>query len=150
MRKSGAAAFPELLTGNGIIKDQVYHALREAILSGRLHAGSKVPSGRALAEMMGISRNSVIAGFERLQDEGYLITRRGAGTFVADNLPDHAISGPVASPADEAGEQVTANISPLAEILQSQVLHPVRRPMHCLWSVPDVWICFRMMSGGGC
>ncbi|NGE93202.1 hypothetical protein [Morganella morganii] len=33
MRKSGAAAFPELLTGNGIIKDQVYHALREAILS---------------------------------------------------------------------------------------------------------------------
>lgn len=62
MRKSGAAAFPELLTGNGIIKDQVYHALREAILSGRLHAGSKVPSGRALAEMMGISRNSVIAG----------------------------------------------------------------------------------------
>ena len=44
MRKSGAAAFPELLTGNGIIKDQVYHALREAILSGRLHAGSKAPS----------------------------------------------------------------------------------------------------------
>lgn len=120
MRKSGTAAFPELLTGNGIIKDQVYHALREAILSGRLHAGSKVPSGRALAEMMGISRNSVIAGFERLQDEGYLVTRRGAGTFVAENLPDHAISGPVVSPADAAGEQVTANISPLAETLLSQ------------------------------
>ena len=119
MKKSGAAAFPELLTGHGIIKDQVYHALREAILSGRLHAGSKVPSGRALAEMMGISRNSVIAGFERLQDEGYLITRRGSGTFVADNLPDHSISRPVFSPAEVAAQAVIANISPLADQLLS-------------------------------
>lgn len=39
---------------------------------------------------------------------------------MADNLPDHAISGPVASPADETGELVTANISPLAETLLSQ------------------------------
>ena len=39
-----------------------------------------------------VSRNSVIAGFERLIDEGYLFTRRGAGTFVASTIPDAIIS----------------------------------------------------------
>lgn len=38
--------------------------------------------------MMSISRNSVIAGFERLIDEGYLFTRRGSGTFVTNTIPD--------------------------------------------------------------
>ncbi|WP_313433474.1 GntR family transcriptional regulator, partial [Atlantibacter hermannii] len=66
MRKPAAPLFQDLLLQSGIIKDQVYHALRNAILDGRLAAGSKIPSTRALAEMMGIGRNSVIAGFERL------------------------------------------------------------------------------------
>ncbi|WP_228306083.1 GntR family transcriptional regulator, partial [Klebsiella michiganensis] len=46
--------------------DKLLTALRQAILDGRLSAGSKIPSSRALAEMMAISRNSVIAGFDRL------------------------------------------------------------------------------------
>lgn len=92
MKKPMAAPFTELLLQNGIIKDQVYQAIRQAILNGRLAAGSKVPSSRALAEMMAISRNSVIAGFERLTDEGYLVVRQGAGTFVAKSIPDRLIS----------------------------------------------------------
>lgn len=91
-KKSVAPLFQDLLLQNGIIKDQVYHALRSAILDGRLMPGAKVPSSRALAEMMAISRNSVIAGCERLMDEGYLVTRKGAGTFVAQNIPDASIS----------------------------------------------------------
>ncbi len=43
-------------------------------------AGIKLPSSRALAEMA-ISRNSVIAGFERLIDEGYLYSQKGSGTM---------------------------------------------------------------------
>ncbi|VDZ73460.1 transcriptional regulator [Atlantibacter hermannii] len=94
MRKPAAPLFQDLLLESGIIKDQVYHALRNAILDGRLAAGSKIPSTRALAEMMGIARNSVIAGFERLMDEGYLHTRHGAGTFVARHVPDPLLNAP--------------------------------------------------------
>lgn len=93
MKKPVAPLFQDLLLPGGIIKDQVYEVLRHAILEGRLAAGSKIPSSRALAEMMAISRNSVIAGFERLLDEGYLIARKGAGTFVTDSIPDKTIDG---------------------------------------------------------
>ncbi|VTN09219.1 HTH-type transcriptional regulatory protein gabR [Raoultella terrigena] len=91
MKKAVSPLFQDLLLDNGTIKDQVYHALRRAILDGRLSAGAKIPSSRALAEVMGISRNSVIAGFERLSDEGYLVTREGAGTFVVTHIPDWLI-----------------------------------------------------------
>ncbi|RYA57107.1 PLP-dependent aminotransferase family protein, partial [Enterobacter cloacae complex sp. 2DZ2F16B1] len=101
MPKPIAPLFQELLLTRGVIKDQVYHALRHAILDGRLSAGAKIPSSRALAEMMAISRNSVIAGFERLIDEGYLLTRKGAGTFVCDHIPDHVISEYGSSTAPE-------------------------------------------------
>lgn len=74
------------------MKEQVYHALREHILAGRLPTGTKMPSTRALSEMMAISRNSVIAGYDRLLDEGYILTRKGSGTYVAHNIPDRSIS----------------------------------------------------------
>lgn len=110
MPKPIAPLFQELLLTRGVIKDQVYHALRHAILDGRLSAGAKIPSSRALAEMMAISRNSVIAGFERLIDEGYLLTRKGAGTFVCDHIPDHVISE-YGSPT--APETAIASVGPL-------------------------------------
>ncbi|WP_340617082.1 PLP-dependent aminotransferase family protein [Xenorhabdus entomophaga] len=91
MKRKASSHFPNLLLEDGCIKDQVYHAIREAILYGRLCAGVKIPSSRALAEMMSISRNSVLSGFERLIDEGYLVTRPGAGTFVSSTIPDKLI-----------------------------------------------------------
>ncbi len=92
MKQKKTAYFPNLVLEEGPIGSQVYHAIRNAILEGRLSSGSRLPSSRTLAEMMSISRNSVIAGFERLIDEGYLFTRRGAGTFVANTIPDVIIS----------------------------------------------------------
>lgn len=91
MKQKKAAYFPNLVLDEGPIGSQVYHAIRKAILDGRLASGSRLPSSRTLAEMMSISRNSVISGFERLIDEGYLFTRRGAGTFVANTIPDTTI-----------------------------------------------------------
>jgi GntR family transcriptional regulator/MocR family aminotransferase len=94
MKKANAPLFQELFLEKGVIKDQVYSALRKAIVEGRLALGAKIPSTRALAEMMAISRNSVIAGYDRLYDEGYIVTLKGAGTFVAQNIPDRSISNP--------------------------------------------------------
>ncbi|WP_434659686.1 PLP-dependent aminotransferase family protein [Klebsiella sp. MISC125] len=112
MAKPVAPLFQDLLLQRGIIKDQVYHALRNAILDGRLTAGSKVPSSRALAEMMAISRNSVISGFDRLMDEGYLVTRKGAGTFVCQHIPDNFISEHYSPAAPEAAASAIGQLNP--------------------------------------
>jgi GntR family transcriptional regulator/MocR family aminotransferase len=65
----------------------LHSQLRDAIVEGRLQAGLLMPPTRALAASLGISRNSVIAAYERLLAEGYLTARQGAGTYVARVLP---------------------------------------------------------------
>ncbi|MEV0899369.1 PLP-dependent aminotransferase family protein [Actinoplanes sp. NPDC049802] len=75
----------------------VYRALRAAILDGRIPAGRRLPSTRALAADLGVSRGSVAGAYERLVAEGFLITRVGAGTFVA---AAPVARRPAGSPAD--------------------------------------------------
>lgn len=67
---------------------QLYGELRQAILGGRLRPGDRLPASRALAEELGISRNTVLGAFEQLLSEGYLAMRGGSGTYVAGDLPD--------------------------------------------------------------
>lgn len=59
-------------------------ALREAITSGRLPAGTRLPASRTLAVDLGIARNSVAEVYGRLVAEGRLEARVGAGTWVGD------------------------------------------------------------------
>lgn len=73
------------------LRRQLYHEMREAILCGRLSAGSRIPSTRALAQSLGISRTTVTECYEDLISEGYLYGRIGAGTFVCDQLPEHLL-----------------------------------------------------------
>ncbi len=61
----------------------LFDQLRSAIISGRLHEGLRLPSTRALAKAYGVSRNTAVTCYERLAGEGYVISRHGAGTFVA-------------------------------------------------------------------
>lgn len=65
---------------------QIYDGYRSAILEGRLRPGQRVPSTRALARELGISRLPVLNAFEQLLHEGYLEGRRGSGTFVAASI----------------------------------------------------------------
>ena len=67
---------------------QVYDRMRQAILDGLLRPGQRLPSTRALAQDLDISRLSVLTAFDQLRHEGYIVGRTGAGTFVSDALPD--------------------------------------------------------------
>ncbi|HXE43700.1 MAG TPA: PLP-dependent aminotransferase family protein [Conexibacter sp.] len=62
---------------------QLERQLREAIRAGRLAAGERVPATRTLAAELGVSRGVVVEAYAQLAAEGYLVTRRGAGTVVA-------------------------------------------------------------------
>jgi GntR family transcriptional regulator/MocR family aminotransferase len=73
---------------------QVYEGLRDAILSGRLARGARLPSTRALAADLGVARNTVLLAFEQLRSEGYLQGRRGGGTRAREVVPDALLSVP--------------------------------------------------------
>ncbi|WP_079036297.1 PLP-dependent aminotransferase family protein [Streptomyces silaceus] len=59
-------------------------ALREAVRSGRLTAGTRLPSSRELAADLGVSRGLITEAYEQLTAEGYLRSDRGSGTWVSD------------------------------------------------------------------
>ncbi len=70
----------------------LYSHMRTAILSGELKAGMKLPSTRALADELNISRNTVLNAYRQLLAEGYLQGREGSGTFVANVLPESLLT----------------------------------------------------------
>ncbi|MBV8168868.1 MAG: PLP-dependent aminotransferase family protein [Alphaproteobacteria bacterium] len=82
------------------LQDQIVGYFRAAVLDGRLKAGARVPSSRALALEHGVSRVTAVQAYDRLVAEGYLVARPGAGLFVADSVPDdHLLPAPARPPA---------------------------------------------------
>ncbi len=75
------------------LQDQIVNHFRDAILSGRMPAGRRVPSSRQLASEHGISRMTAIEAYERLTAEGYLFARDRAGLFVCETLPEDFLFG---------------------------------------------------------
>jgi GntR family transcriptional regulator/MocR family aminotransferase len=71
-------------------------ALRDAVRTGRLGAGARLPSSRALAGDLGVARNTVAEAYGQLVAEGWLIARQGSGTRVAARSPAAAARGPAA------------------------------------------------------
>lgn len=68
----------------GDLQGQIYHKIRTRILSGGLAAGVRLPSTRQLAGSLGISRATIVAAYERLQAEGYLLNEAGKASRVAN------------------------------------------------------------------
>ncbi len=67
---------------------QLYNYLKEGILCGRFSSGFRLPSTRAFANELKLSRSTVLLSIEQLIAEGYLESYVGKGTFVSQHLPD--------------------------------------------------------------
>jgi GntR family transcriptional regulator/MocR family aminotransferase len=63
---------------------QVYEQVRTQILCGTLQAGEQLPSTRALAASLHVSRNVILEAYDQLLAEGYIESRAGSGTYVAE------------------------------------------------------------------
>lgn len=70
---------------------QLYEQLREAIMSGQLKKGHRLPSTRLLAKDLGVSRMTVVNAFDQLTLEGYLSGSVGRGTYVSEQLPEEKL-----------------------------------------------------------
>ncbi|MFV2196697.1 PLP-dependent aminotransferase family protein [Nocardiopsis sp. LOL_012] len=66
---------------------QLANALRESMAGGLLPSGERLPSSRALAVRLGVSRTVVTEAYQQLYAEGWLEGRHGSGTFVAEHTP---------------------------------------------------------------
>ena len=71
------------LSGIGTLHEQVFRAVRDAIVTGHAAPDSQLPSTRSMAKTLGVSRITTLSAYERLTAEGLLYTRPGGGTFVA-------------------------------------------------------------------
>jgi GntR family transcriptional regulator/MocR family aminotransferase len=75
---------------------QLADALREAAATGHLRGGDRLPSTRALAGRLGVSRTVTSAAYEQLHAEGWIAGRHGSGTYVTTSPPgDRPVGNPV-------------------------------------------------------
>src|SRR6266513_4044440 len=95
-RRSSIIAFEMVRldrTSNEPLHQQLYRQIRDELRSGSFSDGaSRLPSSRALAADLGISRLTVNLAFSKLHAEGYLRSKTRSGTFVAPFLPETFLS----------------------------------------------------------
>ncbi|GAB2835576.1 PLP-dependent aminotransferase family protein [Actinoallomurus bryophytorum] len=85
------------LTGTRV-RAALESALRQAVRTGRLAEGVRLPSSRALAADLGVARNTVADAYGQLVAEGWLTARSGSGTQVAARPADEEAAPPPARP----------------------------------------------------
>lgn len=76
--------------------NQLYNLFRDAILSGKIKRGKRLPGTRSLANDLKISRNTVATAFDQLRIEGYISGKTGSGYYV-NEIPDKRVVIPVKS-----------------------------------------------------
>jgi DNA-binding GntR family transcriptional regulator len=75
-----------------LLPHQIARCVRQGIAAGDLTVGEQLPPAAELAEALGVDRNTVLAAYRQLRDEGLLEFRRGRGARVASVVPE---PGPV-------------------------------------------------------
>jgi GntR family transcriptional regulator/MocR family aminotransferase len=119
MKKVPSALLPVIAVDRKAPKPlhkQIYDAYRSMIVSRNLGADQQIPSTRALASELKISRIPVLTAYSQLLAEGYFEARAGSGTFVCSSLPDQWTSSDRGSSSPDvarSGARVTSRRSSL-------------------------------------
>lgn len=74
----------------GRLQDQIASCVRRGAASGELAVGEQLPPAAELAEALSVDRNTVLAAYRQLRDEGVLEFRRGRGARLVAGAPDRA------------------------------------------------------------
>jgi GntR family transcriptional regulator / MocR family aminotransferase len=110
---------------SGAAARTLHRQLKLAIVEGRLPAGAQLPATRRSADYFGLSRNTVAEVYDRLVNEGCVVTRRGSGTYVSDRVP--AAATPAQAPHVNG--------------------HSHSFPLNAFWLRPDVASAIGFWSG---
>src|SRR5258708_24235982 len=105
---------------------ELYERLRGSILTGQLKAGTRLPSTRAMASSLGVSRTTTALAYEQLLLEGYIESRVGDGTWVARLQPEQLFQG--SSNAHDLDATITSGTPPAVLARRGQVLSDMPYP----------------------
>jgi GntR family transcriptional regulator/MocR family aminotransferase len=125
---SGADLHLDLARRRG--RADLVEALHESIRTGRLAAGTRLPSSRSLAKDLGIARNTVADAYGQLVAEGWLTARQGSGTVVASRATTSSI--PITSPKkapDEYRYDLTPGSPDVSTFPRSEWLAAARKAL---------------------
>lgn len=114
------------LSGNGPLYKQVYSAIKEAILSGEMPAGTLLPATRELVQVLHISRTTILNAYAELTAEGYVTGRVGSGTYVNGHIPGQMLQNSSLL-AWKTGASAHADRNP-SERVAAPSLRPASRP----------------------
>jgi GntR family transcriptional regulator / MocR family aminotransferase len=109
-------------------------ALRQAVQTGRLAAGTRLPASRTLAADLGVARNTVADVYGQLVAEGWLTARQGSGTRVAEHpAAEPPAAAAPAAPEPESGESprysLKAGLPDLSEFPRTAWLAAARKAL---------------------
>ena len=103
---------------------QLYEALRQRVLDGRLVSGTRLPATRDLAAALSISRNSVVRAYDQLYAEGFIESRVGDGTYVAQLPTAKKLSTKVSTGFSTGlSPALSTKWADLPEDLDNEVIH---------------------------
>ncbi|NWD23455.1 PLP-dependent aminotransferase family protein, partial [Pseudomonas yamanorum] len=107
---------------------QLYQALRQRVLDGRLVSGTRLPASRDLAAALSISRNSVVRAYDQLYAEGFIEGRVGDGTYVAQLPQTRAVDKKLSTKVSTGfstglSPGLSTNWLDLPVVSSSQVIH---------------------------
>lgn len=126
MSATSATRLSELLgawRGGGPSHERLAATVRSLILDGRLAVDARMPAERSLATALGVSRTTVTLAYDRLRSDGYISSRRGAGSWAT--LPGGHRSAPEATVVTE-GLDLRIAALPAPAALESLALAAVR------------------------
>lgn len=120
---------------------QLAKRLRDAIASGRLSAGAKLPSTRVVAEELQVARITVSQAFDALHAEGLLTSKVGSGTYVADKVTQPTVRTSVSAPMASSGRHDVYPFRSLSRrgsrLISSPKADFSERPRSFMPDVPD-------------
>lgn len=125
MKKVASGIFPIIVINRDAptaLHRQIYERYRTAIAEGKLVPGQRIPSSRALASELGVSRFPVLNAYDQLLAEGYIESRVGAGMVVSSSISDQITS------TQPAGAFQSLRSGPRPVARRSSILPRFERP----------------------
>jgi GntR family transcriptional regulator / MocR family aminotransferase len=101
--------------------------LRDAVLQGVVAPGRRLPATRALAQRLGVARNTLVAVYAQLAAEGFVVAGQGSGTYACRVAPEHVSARPDRKAAPAAGRVAAPALSVRGQRYQ-------RHPLHRFWA----------------
>ncbi|MGM9491761.1 PLP-dependent aminotransferase family protein [Ideonella sp. YS5] len=97
--------------------------LREAVLQGVVAPGQRLPATRALAERLGVARNTLVAVYAQLAAEGFVVAGQGSGTYACRVTPEQVSARPASKAAPAPGRLTAPALSARGRRYQGHPLH---------------------------